>query len=265
MALPGRLPSEVDVVVIGAGFAGASAAEALALAGVTSGVVLERELLPGSHASGRNAAMARQLDEDPVLLKLAVEGVRRLRAKNVDGRPVLRQTGGLYLIHGKSDRAAEWRALLHHYCVPSELWPAAKARQRFLFLREFEFDYALFCPTDGIVDIHALLSDLLAEATAAGFEVITGAATISAREESMANLANVVQQLKQERGQAQRRIEQLDEALKALGSLGGLRGRVGRAQTLGKKRRTMSAAARKRIAAAQRARWAKWKAAKRNK
>jgi D-arginine dehydrogenase len=176
MALPGRLPSEVDVVVIGAGFAGASAAEALALAGVTSGVVLERELLPGSHAFGRNAAMARQLEEDPVLLKLAVEGVRRLRAKNVDGRPVLRQTGGLYLIHGKSDRAAEWRALLHHYCVPSELWPAAKARQRFLFLREFEFDYALFCPTDGIVDIHALLSDLLAEARAAGFEVITDCA-----------------------------------------------------------------------------------------
>ena len=84
----------------------------------------------------------------------------------------------------------------------------------------------------------------------------------------MANLATVVQQLKQERAQAQRRIEQLDEALKALGGLGGLQGRVGRiksAQTPGKKRRTMSAAGRKRIAAAQRARWAKWKAAKRNK
>lgn len=84
----------------------------------------------------------------------------------------------------------------------------------------------------------------------------------------MSNLANVVQQLKKERAQAQRTIEQLDGALKALGSLGGLRGRggrVGRAQTPGMKRRTMSAAARKRIAAAQRARWAKWKAAKRNK
>lgn len=84
----------------------------------------------------------------------------------------------------------------------------------------------------------------------------------------MANLDNVVQQLKQERDQAQRRIEQLDEALKALGSLGGLRGRAGRtgsAQMPGRKRRTMSPAARKRIAAAQRARWAKWKAAKRNK
>ena len=84
----------------------------------------------------------------------------------------------------------------------------------------------------------------------------------------MSNLAKAVQQLHKERDQARRRVEQLDEALKALGSLGALRGRVGRvrrAQTLGKKRRTMSAAARKRIAAAQRTRWAKWKAARRNK
>lgn len=84
----------------------------------------------------------------------------------------------------------------------------------------------------------------------------------------MANLANVVQQLKQERDQAQRRIDQLDEALTALAGLGVVHGRgarVGRAQMPGRKRRTMSVAGRKRIAAAQRARWAKWKAAKRNK
>ncbi|MBZ5550771.1 MAG: hypothetical protein LAO22_22900 [Acidobacteriia bacterium] len=81
----------------------------------------------------------------------------------------------------------------------------------------------------------------------------------------MSNLANVIQHLRKEREQARRTVEHLDEALKALGSLGGLRRWVGRAQTVGKKRRTMSAAARKRIAAAQRARWAKWKAARRNK
>jgi len=84
----------------------------------------------------------------------------------------------------------------------------------------------------------------------------------------MWNLANLVQELKKERDQAQRRIEQLDEALTALSGLGGSRGTarsVGRAQTTGSKRRAMSAQARKRIAAAQRARWAKWKAARRGK
>ena len=83
----------------------------------------------------------------------------------------------------------------------------------------------------------------------------------------MSNLAKVVQRLKEERGQLQGRIEQLNQALKALTGLRGVRGaarRRGPAQAPGK-RRTISAAARKRIAAAQRARWAKWKAAQRGK
>jgi hypothetical protein len=85
--------------------------------------------------------------------------------------------------------------------------------------------------------------------------------------EAMTNLATVVQQLKKERDQSQKRIEQLDQALKALTGVStkrtttGRRGRVGASA----KTRTMSAAARNRIAAAQRARWAKWKAAQKSK
>ena len=79
----------------------------------------------------------------------------------------------------------------------------------------------------------------------------------------MSNLTSVVQQLKKERDQLQGRIEQLDDALKALTGTGGVR-RQGFAQP-SRKRRTMSVAARKRIASAQRARWAKWKAAQRRK
>jgi hypothetical protein len=85
--------------------------------------------------------------------------------------------------------------------------------------------------------------------------------------ESMMGLATVVQQLRKERNQAQKRIEQLDQALKALTGVGGpsvTGGRRGR-NNISQKRRTMSDAARKRIAAAQRARWAKWKAAQRRK
>ena len=84
----------------------------------------------------------------------------------------------------------------------------------------------------------------------------------------MSHLTNVVRQLRKERDQAQKRVGQLDEALKALTRLGGVRGTAatrGRTKVVGAKRRTMSAAARKRIAAAQRARWAKWKAAQRAK
>ncbi len=65
----------------------------------------------------------------------------------------------------------------------------------------------------------------------------------------MANLAGVVQQLRKERDRAAKTVEQLDAALAALN--GGSYGK--RAGT----RRRLSAAARERIAAAQRARWAK--------
>jgi hypothetical protein len=81
----------------------------------------------------------------------------------------------------------------------------------------------------------------------------------------MLNLADAVRQLKMERDQAEKKLEQLNAALKILGTLGGASRRLGGGQTARKKRRPMSAAARKRIAAAQRARWAKWKAAKRSK
>jgi len=109
----------------------------------------------------------------------------------------------------------------------------------------------------------------------------------------MANLAGVVQQLKKERDRAAKTMERLDAALAALeGASHGRRTGTGRtisaagrariaaaqrarwAKVRGKgapqtqnvvsmpKKRTMSAAARRRIAAAQKARWAKVKAAK---
>jgi D-arginine dehydrogenase len=201
MATHGRLPSEVDVVVIGAGFAGASVAASLTRSAATSGLVLERELLPGTHASGRNAAMARQLEADPLLRKLAVEGVQRLRARTIAGCPVLRQSGGLYLTHGEPALAAEWCDQLHEQCVPTELLSADKARQRFPFLSRFEFDSTVFCPTDGIVDIHALLSDLLAEARQVGFEIITNCAC-----ESLIVEGSAVRGVHTKRGEIQARI-----------------------------------------------------------
>lgn len=175
-----RIPSAVEVIVIGAGFAGASTAAALARAGVRNGVLLEREAFPGTHASGRNAGMARQLESDPPVRALTIEGVRRLRTKSVNGCPVLRQSGGLYLMQGgQLGRAKQWIAQLEEQDVPSQFLPVAEARRLFSFLCRFEFDGVVFCPTDGVVDIHALLSDLLAEARQGGFEIVTNCAAES--------------------------------------------------------------------------------------
>jgi hypothetical protein len=68
----------------------------------------------------------------------------------------------------------------------------------------------------------------------------------------MTSMSGVVQQLKQERERAQKQIQRIDEALAALGS----------ASSNGASRHTLSAAARRKMSLAQKARWAKRKTAK---
>jgi len=73
----------------------------------------------------------------------------------------------------------------------------------------------------------------------------------------MADLNSVVAQLRQERSRVQQDLDRLDRALQALGTHN-----VGSSQSTGSRgggKRTMSAEARARIAAAQRARWARQK------
>ena len=179
MEVVSGFPSQADVVLIGAGFAGAATAAALARAGMTGGLLLERERQPGVHASGRNAAIARQLERHPALLSLAVDGVRRLGSHMVDGRPVLDRTGGIYLFQGTPDDANGLLAGLHGHGVPSGLLLPADACVQFPFLRGFDFQYAIWCPADGIVDIHALLSGLLAEAGEGRIALVTDCAVES--------------------------------------------------------------------------------------
>ena len=93
----------------------------------------------------------------------------------------------------------------------------------------------------------------------------------------MANMSEVVLQLRRERERAQNEVQRIDAALAALGSVrsngashmsAAVRRRISLAQKArwakqrrAKPKRTISAAGRKRIAAAQRARWAKVKRA----
>jgi hypothetical protein len=65
----------------------------------------------------------------------------------------------------------------------------------------------------------------------------------------MANLSGVVQQLKKAHAEAQGEVKRLGAALAALGSLTG--------RSPARQRRTLSAAARRKISLAQKARWAK--------
>jgi D-arginine dehydrogenase len=184
------------VAVVGAGFAGAATAAALARRGLGPGVILEQEALPGSHASGRNAALIRQLEFDPIVRALTIEGVRRIAATAYEGAPVLRPTGGLYLAdEAGGERLARAVGELATSGVPSEHVPRQEACRRFSFLERFHFQSLLWCESDGVADIHALLLAMLDEARRGGFSLVT-----HCRVEDLVTIGDRVIGLKTSRG-----------------------------------------------------------------
>jgi hypothetical protein len=75
----------------------------------------------------------------------------------------------------------------------------------------------------------------------------------------MANLAKVLDHLRQEQKDAERSVSKLNEAIKVIERLIGRK--VGKRAR--RPNRTMSAAGRRRISQAQKARWAKWRKGRR--
>lgn len=175
VAAPGAaLPARVPIVVAGAGFAGLATAAALARRRIGPGLVLEREPIPGAHASGKNAAIARQLEFDPVVRVLAVTSLQRIREMQVEGRSIVDARGGLYLGRtGDRPRLAATIDAMRQLGVEALLWSRAETVARFPCLESAAFDCAAFSPTDGVIDIHALLAAYLDEARAGGWTLVT--------------------------------------------------------------------------------------------
>src|SRR5207249_3904531 len=89
-----------DVVVVGGGIAGASLAYFLAERGVTDVLLLERESQPGSHATGRSAAVLAELDPISTLqeLKVGSAGFLRRPPPGFAETPLLEPSGIMILL-----------------------------------------------------------------------------------------------------------------------------------------------------------------------
>lgn len=174
------------VVIIGGGLSGAATAWWLWQNGLEDLMVLEREPLPGSHASGKNAGIARQAVLQPATSLLAARGTAFLRNPPpgfCDG-PLLSPTGGFLLSAEEEDRRlASLRQNALAAGVYTYFAPRSEVLARVPLLDGAPFRSALACPTDGVVDIHLLLQAYLKgiplrtglEAT--GFEVKDGRIT----------------------------------------------------------------------------------------
>lgn len=164
---------QAEFVVIGAGFAGVSTA--LALARRASGrkvILLEKESAAGTHSSGRNAGMVRQVTSEETISDLARRGADYIRSA---ASALFRPTGSLLLAAGPklSQLDADIASARAGRLQVEKLDPDA-ARARYPVLRDAKFEIAGYSPTDGVVDLAGLVAHYLEAARAAGAGVFLG-------------------------------------------------------------------------------------------
>lgn len=161
-------------MIVGAGFAGAATAWGLARAGLGPGLLLEREPTYGVHASGRNASIARLADNDPLIVRLGLRSIERIRELEDHPGQFLTAQGGVTL--AASAAALQLHALASILAENGAAEPILSRRAavaRLPFLDRFVFDEALWCSADGTVDVHALLTCYLRQAREGGFALRT--------------------------------------------------------------------------------------------
>lgn len=150
-----------EVIVIGAGIAGLATAAALRKRGVLRIRIFEAEEFPFSQASGRNAAIYRPLEADPILCALAADSRGLLAELQHQARSPLLLPRGLLLL----DATDETLTTAAHYAkkqrISQQILRSADqiADATGLFLRHS--GPALWSPDAGVLDPHEIGQALL--------------------------------------------------------------------------------------------------------
>jgi len=167
------------IVIIGAGLAGVATAYRLAGLGETDVLILEKEVLPGMHSSGRSAAMIRQVVQDKDILMLAREGARFFRdqTQHWDDPFLYVKTGSLLLAHGERLRSLRSEAeLAGRLGLDYEIWDYGQAVDRIPCAAGGDFEGGIWCASDGVTDTDRLLNGFFRQAHSAGVKMRTGLA-----------------------------------------------------------------------------------------
>lgn len=167
-------PQEREVVIVGAGIAGASLAHFLAEAGVKDVLLVEREARPAHHASGRSAEALVEVDPDPLWQHLLLEGHAFLRQPppSIARAPLCRATGVMNLLEDFERDALEAGLTdLRRLGVVADIVEPAIARDIFPWLSARDFAGALYLPRSGRVSADALMGGFLGSARSRGAEL----------------------------------------------------------------------------------------------
>jgi D-arginine dehydrogenase len=154
-----------DVVIVGAGVAGASLAYALARRGVGRVLVLEREGAPAHHASGRSAGVLNELSLDPVIHRMLSDGAAFLRSPP-EGFPAVFSPTGVLSLFDEPDWSRLVAAVpgLRAHGTALELLTPDEAAALAPVVRAEDLTGAVWQPADGRLDVPALVDAYLAHA-----------------------------------------------------------------------------------------------------
>lgn len=156
---------KTDVLIVGAGFAGASTAFHLSRCFKGSILIIDQETLPGYHASGRNASLLLQSVENPELREILAASRENYEAHSQ--RIGFSPCGSILLgSEAVLERQRSPERIPSSYLKPEEVY------RRCPLLKGHSFAAALWTPSDGVIDISALLQFYLQEATSKGVELL---------------------------------------------------------------------------------------------
>jgi sarcosine oxidase subunit beta len=176
------LPNTADIVIIGGGVMGASAAYHLAKRGVKNIILLEKEQYFGTGATGRCAGGVRYQFSTEINVKLSMESLPMIeRFKEEMGQEVNYVQCGYLLVATNEKDATKFRhnvELQNRLGVPTQLLSGGEVRSRLPLMRFDDAIAGTFNQKDGTVDPNSVVMGYVNAAQKMGVKAISNAEVI---------------------------------------------------------------------------------------
>lgn len=177
-----NLPKTADIVIIGGGVMGASAAYYLAKRGAKNIVLLEKEEFFGTGATGRCAGGVRYQFSTEVNVKLSLESLPMIeRFREEIGQEVNYRQCGYLLVATNEKDVEEFKrnvALQHKFGVQTEWLDGDEIRRRLPLMKFDDAMAGTFHRKDGTVDPNGVVMGYVNAAQKMGVTALTGAEVI---------------------------------------------------------------------------------------
>jgi len=173
------IPTTAEIVIIGGGVMGASAAYHLAQRGVKNIVLLEKENFFGTGATGRCAGGVRYQFSTDINVRLSIESLPMIeRFKEEIGQDVSYRQCGYLLVATNEKEAAIFKhnvEMQNNLGVPTQFLSGDEVRARLPLMKFDDAIAGTFNQKDGTVDPNSVVMGYVTAAQKMGVKAISGA------------------------------------------------------------------------------------------